>query len=164
MVGFPKVLKTKADIVNTFKLVQKGKLKAKDWLAAIEKLENTNYIFCPILEMTEDRKTVTIMYCSEISEGDKVKAGNLTATANAVEHTEVDTDSADDTDSTDATEDTETAAESTSASNTVTHTIITLSRAIAADTETIGVPAAVTFYDRMGITEDEVDEMKGELE
>ena len=33
MVGFPKVIKTKADLANTFKLVKKGRLKAEDWLA-----------------------------------------------------------------------------------------------------------------------------------
>lgn len=58
MVGFPKVIKTKADLVNTYKLVKKGRLKKEDWLAAVEKLENQNFIFCPILEKTEDRKGV----------------------------------------------------------------------------------------------------------
>ena len=52
MVGFPKVIKTKADLVNTYKLVKKGRLKKEDWLAAVEKLENQNFIFCPILEKT----------------------------------------------------------------------------------------------------------------
>lgn len=36
MKGFPKVIKTKSDLVNTFKLVQKKKLKKEDWLAAVE--------------------------------------------------------------------------------------------------------------------------------
>ena len=62
MVGFPKVIKTKADLVNTYKLVKKGRLKKEDWLAAVEKLENQNFIFCPILEKTEDRKGVTLMF------------------------------------------------------------------------------------------------------
>lgn len=39
----------------------------------------------------------------------------------------------------------------------------TLSKAIAADAATIGIPAEVTFYDRLGITEEEVEQMKGEL-
>ena len=52
MVGFPKVIKTKADLVNTYKLVKKGRLKKEDWLAAVEKLENQNFIFCHILEKT----------------------------------------------------------------------------------------------------------------
>lgn len=89
MVGFPKVIKTKADLVNTYKLVKKGRLKKEDWLAAVEKLENQNFIFCPILEKTEDRKGVTLMFVNEVTEGDKVKAGNVTATVKTVEHIEV---------------------------------------------------------------------------
>ena len=156
MVGFPKVIKTKADLVNTFKLVKKGRLKAADWLAAVEKLENQNYIFCPILEKTEDRKGVTLMFVNEVAEGDKVKAGNLTATVNSVEHIDIGSE-------TENQEETRTAAGEEADNNQTRHTILTLSRAIAADAETIGVPAAVTFYERLGITEEEVEEMKGEL-
>ena len=39
MVGFPKVIKTKADLVNTYKLVKKGRLKKEDWLAEVGKSE-----------------------------------------------------------------------------------------------------------------------------
>lgn len=148
MVGFPKVIKTKADLVNTYKLVKKGRLKKEDWLAAVEKLENQNFIFCPILEKTEDRKGVTLMFVNEVTEGDKVKAGNVTATVKTVEHIEVEK-AAD--------------AETTTNNNQTKHTILTLSKAIAADAATIGIPAEVTFYDRLGITEEEVEQMKGEL-
>ena len=71
MVGFPKVIKTKADLVNTYKLVKKGRLKKEDWLAAVEKLENQNFIFCHILEKTEDRKGVTLMFVNEVTEGER---------------------------------------------------------------------------------------------
>lgn len=148
MVGFPKVIKTKADLVNTYKLVKKGRLKKEDWLAAVEKLENQNFIFCPILEKTEDRKGVTLMFVNEVTEGDKVKAGNVTATVKTVEHIGV--EKAADT-------------ETTTNNNQTKHTILTLSKAIAADAATIGIPAEVTFYDRLGITEEEVEQMKGEL-
>ena len=151
MVGFPKVIKTKADLVNTYKLVKKGRLKKEDWLAAVEKLENQNFIFCPILEKTEDRKGVTLMFVNEVTEGDKVKAGNVTATVKTVEHIEVEKAA--------AAADTET----TTNNNQTKHTILTLSKAIAADAATIGIPAEVTFYDRLGITEEEVEQMKGEL-
>lgn len=157
MVGFPKVIKTKADLVNTYKLVKKGRLKKEDWLAAVEKLENQNFIFCPILEKTEDRKGVTLMFVNEVTEGDKVKAGNVTATVKTVEHIEV--EKAAEADQEAATADTET----TTNNNQTKHTILTLSKAIAADAATIGIPAEVTFYDRLGITEEEVEQMKGEL-
>lgn len=157
MVGFPKVIKTKADLVNTYKLVKKGRLKKEDWLAAVEKLENQNFIFCPILEKTEDRKGVTLMFVNEVTEGDKVKAGNVTATVKTVEHIEVEKVAEADQEA--AAADTET----TTNNNQTKHTILTLSKAIAADAATIGIPAEVTFYDRLGITEEEVEQMKGEL-
>lgn len=53
--------------------------------------------------------------------------------------------------------------ETTTNNNQTKHTILTLSKAIAADAATIGIPAEVTFYDRLGITEEEVEQMKGEL-
>lgn len=40
MKGFPKVIKTKSDLVNTFKMAKKGSLKKSDWLEAVAKLEN----------------------------------------------------------------------------------------------------------------------------
>ena len=155
MVGFPKVIKTKADLVNTYKLVKKGRLKKEDWLAAVEKLENQNFIFCPILEKTEDRKGVTLMFVNEVTEGDKVKAGNVTATVKTVEHIEVEKAAEADQEAADT--------ETTTNNNQTKHTILTLSKAIAADAATIGIPAEVTFYDRLGITEEEVEQMKGEL-
>ena len=157
MVGFPKVIKTKADLVNTYKLVKKGRLKKEDWLAAVEKLENQNFIFCPILEKTEDRKGVTLMFANEFTEGDNVKAVNFTATFQTVYHIEHEK----------ASEQYQEAAaahtETTTNNNQTKHTILTLSKAIAADAATIGIPAEVTFYDRLGITEEEVEQMKGEL-
>jgi len=156
MVGFPKVIKTKADLVNTYKLVKKGRLKKEDWLAAVEKLENQNFIFCPILEKTEDRKGVTLMFVNEVTEGDKVKAGNVTATVKTVEHIEVEK-------AAEADQEAAADAETTTNNNQTKHTILTLSKAIAADAATIGIPAEVTFYDRLGITEEEVEQMKGEL-
>lgn len=164
MVGFPKVIKTKADLVNTYKLVKKGRLKKEDWLAAVEKLENQNFIFCPILEKTEDRKGVTLMFVNEVAEGDKVKAGNVTATVKSVEHIEVEKAAEADQEAAEAAEGTAAADTGTTANNNQTkHTILTLSKAIAADAATIGIPAEVTFYDRLGITEEEVEQMKGEL-
>lgn len=73
MKGFPKVIKTKSDLVNTFKLVKRGRLEKEDWLAAVEKLENQNWIMCPVIELSEDRKTVTIMYCAEVEEGQYIR-------------------------------------------------------------------------------------------
>lgn len=164
MKGFPKVIKTRSDLVNTFSLVKKGRLKAADWLAAVEKLENQNWIMCPVIELSEDRKTVTIMFCAEAAAGQKIKNGAVYPTVQAVETVEVEKDTTDTETAT--TEGQEAATEGTMTAgqnNTITHTVLSLSKAVNIGTETIGVPVAVTFYERMGITEEEVEEMKGEL-
>lgn len=147
MVGFPKNIKTKADLVNTYKLVLKGKLKKEDWLAAVEKLEGQNWITCPVLSMSEDRKTVTLNFCNEAAEGQKILNGSITPTINSI--------------STEVEEQTE--EEKAAGKTEVKHTVLTLSRALLVETVEIGIPAAVTYYDRLGITEAEVEEMKGAL-
>ena len=147
MVGFPKNIKTKADLVNTYKLVLKGKLKKEDWLAAVEKLEGQNWITCPVLSMPEDRKTVTLNFCNEAAEGQKILNGSITPTINSI--------------STEVEEQTE--EEKAAGKTEVKHTVLTLSRALLVGTVEIGIPAAVTYYDRLGITEAEVEEMKGAL-
>lgn len=147
MVGFPKNIKTKADLVNTYKLVLKGKLKKEDWLAAVEKLEGQNWITCPVLSMSEDRKTVTLNFCNEAAEGQKILNGSITPTINSI--------------STEVEEQTE--EEKAAGKTEIKHTVLTLSRALLVGTVEIGIPAAVTYYDRLGITEAEVEEMKGAL-
>ena len=149
MKGFPKVIKTRSDLVNTYKLVKKGSLEKEDWLAAVEKLENQNWITCPVIELSEDRKTVTIMFCAEVAEGQKIKNGAVYPTVASVETAEVDKDT---------NEPVEAAAEGTESTD-----ILTLSKALNMGTTEIGIPAAVTYYDRLGITKEEVEAMKGEL-
>ena len=151
MKGFPKVIKTKSDLVNTFKLVQKKRLKKEDWLAAV-------------VELSEDRKTVKIMFCAEVAAGQKIKNGAVYPTVQAVETVEVEKDTTEAENA--ATEGQEAATEGNTAAgqgNTISFTVLTLSKAVNIGTVTIGIPAAVTFYDRMGITEEEVEEMKGAL-
>lgn len=157
MKGFPKVIKTKSDLVNTFKLVQKKRLKKEDWLAAVEKLENQNWIMCPVIELSEDRKTVKIMFCAEVAAGQKIKNGAVYPTVQDVETVEVEKDT---TEAENAATEGNTAA---GQGNTISFTVLTLSKAVNIGTVSIGIPAAVTFYDRMGITEEEVEEMKGAL-
>lgn len=166
MKGFPKVIKTRSDLVNTHKLVKRGRLKKEDWLAAVEKLENQNWITCPVMELSEDRKTVTIMFCAEVEEGQKIKNGAVYPTVAAIETVEVDKDTKEPvkavTEGQEATteESTDPAA---GQNNNITYTILTLSKALNLGTTEIGIPAAVTYYDRLGITEEEVEAMKGEL-
>lgn len=168
MKGFPKVIKTKSDLVNTFKMAKKGSLKKADWLEAVAKLENQNWIMCPVISLSEDRKAVTIMFCAEAAAGQRVKNGAVYPTIQSVETVEVDKSTTDTENA--ATEGQEAAREGTESGqaaagkNTVTHTILNLSKAVNIGTTEIGIPAAVSFYDRLGISKEEVEEMKGELE
>lgn len=148
MVGFPKNIKTRADLVNTYKLVKKGKLKKEDWLAAVEKLEGQNWIVCPILSMSEDRKTVTLNFCNEAEEGQKIRNRSIFPTINGIS---VETEE-------------QTKEDMEAGKTEVKHTVLTLSRALLKDTVEIGIPAAITFYERLGIAEAEVEEMKGALQ
>ena len=125
-------------------MAKKGSLKKSDWLEAVAKLENQNWIMCPVINLSEDRKAVTIMFCAEAAAGQRVKNGAVYPTIQSVETVEVD--------------------KSTTATHAPTHTILKLSKAVNIGTMEIGIPVAVTFYDRMGISREEVEEMKGELE
>ena len=168
MKGFPKVIQTKSDLVNTFKMAKKGSLKKSDWLEAVAKLENQNWIMCPVISLSEDRKAVTIMFCAEAAAGQRVKNGAVYPTIQSIETVEVDK----------STTDTENAAaegqgaaregtesgQAAAGQNTATHTVLNLSKAVNMGTTEIGIPAAVSFYDRLGISKEEVEEMKGELE
>lgn len=86
MKGFPKVLKTAQDVKNCKTMVDAGQLQAADLLEAIEAIENQNFIICPIRELSEDKKTVTVTYCNEAAAGARVTAGGVTATVQSVEH------------------------------------------------------------------------------
>ncbi len=168
MKGFPKVIKTKSDLVNTFKMAKKGSLKKADWLEAVAKLENQNWIMCPVISLSEDRKAVTIMFCAEAAAGQRVKNGAVYPTIQSIETVEVDKSTTDTENA--ATEGQEAAREGTESGqvaagqNTATHTVLKLSKAVNMGTTEIGIPAAVSFYDRLGISKEEVEEMKGELE
>jgi len=99
-----------------------------------------------------------------VAAGQKIKNGAVYPTVQAVETVEVEKDTTEAENA--ATEGQEAATEDTTAAgqnNTTSFTVLTLSKPVNIGTVTIGIPAAVTFYDRMGITEEEVEEMKGAL-
>lgn len=143
MKGFPKVLKTAQDVKNCKAMVEAGELAAEDLLAAIETIENQNYIKCPICELSEDRKTVTIGYCSEAAAGGKVTAGGVTATIQSVEHIDGEPDE-------------EGKAEKET-------TALTISRAIAAGSDFLKITNTPSVYEVLEMTAEELDQIKEEL-
>lgn len=79
MKGFPKKIATGNDLYNCLSLVQAGEIPAKELSAAIEAVEERQYIAVPVVEISEDRKTVVINPCAEVAAGVKVK-NNYTTT------------------------------------------------------------------------------------
>lgn len=73
MKGFPKKIATGNDLYNCLSLVQAGEIPASDLSAAIEAVEERQYIAVPVVEISEDRKTVVINPCAEVAAGAKVK-------------------------------------------------------------------------------------------
>ena len=109
------------------------------------------------------------MFCAEAAAGQRVKNGAVYPTIQSVETVEVgksttDTENADTEGQEAAREGTGSGQAAAGQQNTTTHTILNLSKAVNIGTMEIGIPAAVTFYDRLGISREEIEEMKGELE
>ena len=73
MKGFPKKIATGNDLYNCLSLVQAGEIPANELAAAIEAVEDRQYITVPVLKISDDRKTVVINPCAEAAAGAKVK-------------------------------------------------------------------------------------------
>lgn len=144
MRDFPKRLATAEDIRNCKALVDDGVFEAKELLDAIEELENTNYLHCPILAVGEDKKTVTVKYCPEAQAGTKAIVGNKTVTITNVTHEEGEPD------------------ENTGEKQLET-TIISTSAMVSTDAVEIAVTAPYTIYDSLGMTAEELEQIKEEL-
>ena len=136
MRDFPKRLATAEDIRNCKSLVDDG--------AAIEDLESMNYLHCPVLAVGEDKKTVTIHYCAEAKANTKAIVGNKTVTITNVTHEEGEPD------------------EITGEKQLET-TIISTSAMVSVDATEIAVTAPYTIYDSLGMTAEELNQIKEEL-
>ncbi len=75
MRGFPKKIATGEDLYNCLSMVQSGEIPANALTEAIEQVEQRKYISIPILELSEDRKTVVISRCAEAVVDVQVKGG-----------------------------------------------------------------------------------------
>lgn len=144
MRDFPKRLATAEDIRNCKALVSNGAFEAKELLTAIENLEKTNYLHCPILAVGEDKKTVTIRYCAEAKAGIKAIVKGKTVTINAVAHEEGEPE--------EGTEETQ-----------LETTILTVSAMVSSDATEVLVTAPYTIYDSLGITAAELEQIKEEM-
>lgn len=79
MKGFPKKISTGQDLHHCLAMVQTGELEAQDLLQAIDAIERREYIEMPILDVSDDRKTVTVIECDMLRSGAKVRNGASTS-------------------------------------------------------------------------------------
>ena len=75
MKGYPKTIGTGRDLLNLLQLVQAGELEAADLKASIEALKACAWQTVPVLEVSADRKTVTVRYCAEAEKGKVTASG-----------------------------------------------------------------------------------------
>ena len=54
-------------------MVDAGQLQAADLLEAIEAIENQNFIICPIRELSEDKKTVTVHIATKRQQAQRLR-------------------------------------------------------------------------------------------
>ena len=141
MEGFPKTLKTKEDFYNCLGMVARGELAAADLLAKIESMERQRFICCQAVEVAAEKKAVTVRYCDEAAAGMKFTAGNVSGSITAVVHKQ-----------------SEEAAAAGQEGNDLT--ALTLSKAVAAGTDTISLEISKTVA---GMTPDDFNALKGVL-
>lgn len=140
MKGFPKIIATGQDIYNCLAMVKAGELAARDLRGAIQSIETRGFIHCPIVEISADRKTVTINYCTEAKAGQTVNGANVTAVQHAHNAARGAGDTGGDTSPTD--------------------TALTLKTALAAGVSVLAVPSPVSQFAELGITAAQLTEIE----
>ena len=151
MRNMPKVIGTGKDIYNLLGMVQAGKLDAAELKEAISGIEEVKYIFVPVIAISEDKRYITTNYLAEAAKGAKVLCEGVEYTIKSVEHVVVEPAAAAETEE----ENTETKEEK--------QTVIGVDADLEATAEKVGVENPVSILDTIGITQGELDSIKGVL-
>lgn len=149
MRNMPKVIGTGKDIYNLLGMVQAGKLEAAELREAINGIEEVKYIFVPIIAISEDKRYVTTNYLAEAAKGAKVVCEGKEYTIKSVEHIVVEPAAA--------------AEEETTETKEEKQTVIGVDADLEATAEKVGVENPVNILDTIGITQGELDSIKGVL-
>lgn len=148
MRNMPKVIGTGKDIYNLLGMVQAGKLDAAELKEAISGIEEMKYIFVPVITISEDKRYITTNYLAEAAKGAKVLCEGTEYTIKSVEHVVV--------------EPVETAEEITEEKE-EKQTVIGVDADLEVTAEKVGVENPVNILDTIGITQEELDSIKGVL-
>ena len=150
MRNMPKVIGTGKDIYNLLGMVQAGKLAAGELREAIQGIEEEKYIFSPVIDISEDKRYVTTNYLAEAKKGAKVLCEGKVYTIKSVEHI---------TEEAAAAGEGETETEQREDKKTVIRVNADLKEAA----EKVGIENPVSVLERIGITQEELDSIKGVL-
>lgn len=151
MRNMPKVIGTGKDIYNLLGMVQAGKMDAAELKEAISGIEEVKYIFVPVINISEDKRYITTNYLAEAAKGAKVLCEGTEYTIKSVEHIVVESAAAAETEE----ENTETKEEK--------QTVIGVDADLEVTADKVGVENPVNILDTIGITQGELDSIKGVL-
>lgn len=149
MRNMPKVIGTGKDIYNLLGMVQAGRLEAEELREAINGLEEVKYIFVPVIAISEDKRYVTTNYLAEAAKGAKVLCKGKEYTVKSVEHIAV--------------EPVAVAEEETAETKEEKQTVIGVDADLEVAAEKVGVESPINVLDTIGITQEELDSIKGVL-
>lgn len=149
MRNMPKVIGTGKDIYNLLGMVQAGRLEAEELREAINGLEEVKYIFVPVIAISEDKRYVTTNYLAEAAKGAKVLCEGKEYTVKSVEHIAVEPVAA--------------VEEETAETKEEKQTVIGVDADLEVTAEKVGVESPVNVLDTIGITQEELDSIKGVL-
>lgn len=149
MRNMPKVIGTGKDVYNLLGMVQAGKLEASELREAINGIEEVKYIFVPVIAISEDKRYVTTNYLAEAAKGAKLLCEGKEYTIKSMEHITI--------------EPTAVAEEETTEAKEEKQTIIGVDADLEVTAEKVGVESPVNILDTIGITQGELDSIKGVL-
>lgn len=149
MRNMPKVIGTGKDIYNLLGMVQAGKLEAAELREAINGIEEVKYIFVPVIAISEDKRYVTTNYLAEAAKGAKLLCKGKEYTIKSMEHITIEPAAAAEEETTEAKEEKQ--------------TIIGVDDDLEVTAEKVGVESPVNILDTIGITQGELDSIKGVL-
>lgn len=150
MRNMPKVIGTGKDIYNLLGMVQAGKLAAGELKEAIQGIEEEKYIFSPVIDISEDKRYVTTNYLAEAEKGAKVLCEGKVYTVKSVEHITGEAEAAGE-------------GETETEQRENKKTVIGVNADLKETAEKIGVENPVSILERIGITQGELDSIKGVL-
>lgn len=148
MRNMPKIIGTGQDIYNLLGMVQAGNLAAEELREAIRGIEEEKYIFTPVIAVSEDKRYVTTNYLAEATKGAKVLCEGKEYTIMSVEHVTVEPLE-------EAEENGETKEEK--------QTVIGVDADLTETAAKVGVESPVSVLDNIGITQEELNSVKGVL-